>query len=312
MPYSKEVQDMIDQKAAEQRTMGPSFPMPRVRHNGEKGSWMVREVGPDDKLEPEEKEFPDISADGKWGGVILRVAFFAQSKYKPDVPFRKMTREFTDFKNERIELLKQTFGEKGRTETLRSFANYDDFKAQTIPKDEEGNLLASPYELRVALYVWNFKRKQVIRFAVGGSGRTEWFEYGRNKPSGEANILSIPWRMTFPDAKLLQEIKTIVSTHSTKTDKGLEYHRVSFRAGGRCTDEEIKEVFEMQARVNAWDKGWKEFHAKNKAEEVAETDTIAAVEEHFGIESEPMPVAAAHVPMQRDEEQEIRIEDIPF
>lgn len=302
---------MIDKRAAEERSAGPSFPMPRLRHNGETGKWSIREIEEGDKLSAETKDFTDVSESGKFGGVVVRIAWMAQSKYKKDVPFQKKTREFTDFKNEPIELLKQTFGEKGKVETVRTYANYQEFKDATIPKDEEGNLLASPYDLKAVIYLWHFKRKQVIKLICGGSGRSEWFEYTRNKPSGDPGILSTPWRTSFPTAQLLSQIKTVFASTASKTDKGLEYHRLSFSAAGMCNDEELKEVFEVEAKIKAWVDGWAKVNANRKEDG---KEAVAAIDEHIGIDhgSEPMPLAVAAGAMEKPEEEEINLDDIPF
>ena len=121
-----------------------------------------------------------------------------------------------------------------------------------------------PYDLKAVIYLWHFKRKQVIKLICGGSGRSEWFEYTRNKPSGDPGILSTPWRTSFPTAQLLSQIKTVFASTASKTDKGLEYHRLSFSAAGMCNDEELKEVFEVEAKIKAWVDGWAKVNANRK------------------------------------------------
>lgn len=312
MSYSPEVQAMIDKRAAEERTTGPSFPMPRLRHNGETGKWSIREIEEGDKLSAETKDFTDVNESGKWGGVVVRVAWLAQSKYKEGVPYQKKTREFTDFKNERIELLKQTFGEKGKTETVRTYANYAEFKDGTAYKDDEGNVTGSAYDLKVVLYVYHKARKQVIKLICGGSARSEWFEYMRNKPSGEPGMLSIPWKMSNPTAQLLSQIKTVFGTTASTTDKGLSYHRLSFSAVGMCNDEELKEVFEVEARIKAWVDGWNKVNAAKKMDESA--GIVNAIDEHIGVESVEIggaPKSMAHEPIDRPED-DIDLSQVPF
>lgn len=259
MNFSPEIQAQIDQKANAIHRTGPSFPMPRLTHNGETGEWFVREVE-GDKLAEEKTAF--VREDGgKWSGIVLRVAWMSQSKYKENSPFQKMTREFTDFKDEPIELMKRTFGPDGRTESVKTYPNYQAFKAASIPKDEDGNPGVSAYDLKVCLYIYHLGRKQVLRLVVGGSGRSEWFEYARNRASGDEGVMSVPWTLNQPTARLLEQVKTEFISTATKTDKGMAYHRLSFRAVSLCTEQELVEIWAMQDKLNEWVAGWEAVNA---------------------------------------------------
>ena len=326
MSYSPEVQARIDAKAAATRTRGPSFPMPRLRHNGETGEWLVREVDGDKNAEEVsvferegmvEKDLPGEKGatrkgmvGGVWSGVILRVAWMSQSKYKEGSSFQKMTREFTDFKNEPIELMKRVFGPAGKTESLRIYPNYQAFKTASMVKDEEGNELGSAYDLKAVLYVYHFTRKQVIKLVVGGSARSEWFEYARNKPSGDDGITSLPWQVTLPEAKLLEQVKTEFLTTPAKTDKGMEYYRLSFRTAGLCSEAEIAEAWEVQDKINDWVRGWEEVNKRMHADKaVAPASPVApaAIPGIPGTAAHAIATAAA-----REPEAEINLDDIPF
>jgi len=263
MQHSPEVQARLDAKAAQQRVGGPSFPMPRLRHNGETGEWMVREV--DGERNADEATKFETDKDGSWSGIVVAVAFMAQTKYKKDAVAQKMTREFTNFKNEPIELLKRTFGPEGKTEFLRTFPTYQDFKAASVLKDEEGNPSGSAYDLKVCLYVYHLERKQVVKLVVGGSGRTEWFAYDKmRRGASEEGTISTPWRMGVPGARLLEEVVTRFTTSKEKTDKGLEYHRLSFDATGYCPADRMAEVLDVADKIAAWSAEWKAINAKQK------------------------------------------------
>lgn len=298
MSYTPELQARINAKAAENRNgSGPSFPMPRLRHNGETGKWSIREVE-GDKLADETTDFKELD-NNRWEGVILRTAYMSQTKYKPNSPFTKKTREFTDFKNEPIEVLKQTFGENGKTESVKVFPDYQSFKAGTAMKDEDGNDMGSTFELKVVVYVYHLKRKEVIKFVFGGSARSEWFEYTRKKRSGDEGVISSPWCLHQPSAQLLEQIKTIFISTPAKTEKGLEYHRVSFLASDLLKEKDLKEVFEVQDKVNEWVKAWEKVNAKPEHETVY-SDLAAA------------GLINGHEASKDDFLKDIRTEDIPF
>lgn len=276
MQHSPEVQARLDAKAAQQRVGGPSFPMPRLRHNGETGGWMVREV----EGERNAKDMTPFETDksGAWLGIVVRVAFMAQTKYKKDAATQKMTREFTNFKTEQIELLKRSFGEEGKTEFVRTFPSYQDFKVASQLKDEDGNPAGSAYDLKVCLYVYHLERKQVLKLVVGGSGRTEWFGYDKSRGGAEPGSLSLPWRMGVPGARLLEEVVTRFTSTESKNDKGLPYHRISFDAVGFCPSERMAEVLDVSDKLAAWDAEWKAINAKQGAEPINMADVVKALD----------------------------------
>lgn len=297
------MQARIDARAASQRTTGPSLPMPRLRHNGETGEWLVKEV---EGSKNAEAATPFKTDGGKWSGAVLRVAYMSQTKYKKDAPSQKMTREFTDFRNEPIELLKRTFGESGRTESVKVFQNYQEFKAAGMLKDEDGNDAGSAYDLKVCLYVWHFGRKQVIKLVCGGSARSEWFEYTRGKASGDDLVVSKPWAMSQPRARLLEQVVTEFASSPAETAKGMKYHRLSFSAAGLCDDAQLSEVWERQDAVKAWVDGWNEVNRKAHAEEAAPTAVDLADPKG------PMPMGAARIVAERSRGDEISLDEIPF
>lgn len=310
MPNSPEMQAQIDARAAAQRISGPSLPMPRLRHNGETGEWLVREVegGKNAETVTPFKVTVSKDKDGKeigshFEGVVLRVAYMSQTKYKKDSAYQKMTREFTDFKTEPIELMKRVFGPAGKTETVKIFSNYQEFKAAGMLKDEDGQEAGSAYDLKVCLYVWHLERKEIIKLTCGGSARSEWFEYSRGKSSGDALVVSKPWIVSQPSAKLLDQIKTAFVSAPATTDKGMEYHRLSFSAVGMCSDTELKEVWEQQDIINAWVKGWADVNAKAK---------LAAPQVPHVNGNDPMPRSAAGSINEHAKGDEIDYDSIPF
>ena len=347
MPYSPEIQARIDAELAGSVSKGPSFPMPRLRHNGETGEWLVREVEGDknsdtvtvfDRPGMEEKVITNDKGEthngmvgGQWDGVVVRVAYMSQSKYKPDAVFQKFTREFTNWKTEPIEVMKRVFGPAGRTESVKTFANYQEFKAASMLKDEEGNEAGSAYDLKVVLYVWHPIRKQIVKLVVGGTARSEWFAYDKFYEQEEEGIVSSPWRVTVPGARHLQEVVTTFCMSEDETPKGLKYFRLSFAAQRFTSDDEMTEVLDVSRKVKNWVEAWAKVTEEKKAETapaaVASLEDInrmapqahavgASASVPAGVDPHaPMPMAAAMGPMPRrpePDDQEIRIEDIPF
>ncbi|MFA6018527.1 MAG: hypothetical protein WC776_05110 [Patescibacteria group bacterium] len=324
MTYSPEVQARLDAKS--NRSSGPSFPMPRLRHNGDTGEWLVREVvgdknaddvtvfdreGMKEAIAIDKKTGNQYKAmvGGSWKGVVLRVAFKAQSKYKPDAVVQKVTREFTSWKEEPIELMKRTFGSEGKTELLKTYLNYQDFKAGTMLKDEDGNPVSSPFDLKVCLYVYHLERRQTLKLECGGTARSEWFEYEKSKASGDGGIKSTPWKQSFPDAKVLDEIVTEFSSTLDKNAKGLEYHHLNFKAVGVVGEDRIVEVLDESDKIQAWVDAWKKVNAKpsSDADKLSKINSMAS--------EKPLPIIHVdeeETPFVRESKEEIRLEDIPF
>lgn len=333
MPYSPEVQARIDAQLASTTSKGPSFPMPRVRHNGETGEWFVREVEGDKNAEAVtvferpgtvDKELVNEKTGekhigkvgGEWSGVIVRVAFMSQTKYKPDAVYQKFTREFTNFKTEPIEVLKRVFGPAGKTESVKTFENYQEFKAASMLKNEDGEPAGSAYDLKACLYVYHLERKQVVKVVIGGTARSEWFAYNNFQDKEEEGIVSAPWRVTVPGSKHLEEVVTTFLSTPDKTPKGLEYHRLSFLGSRFTTNEEMLAVLDQQKKVADWVEGWKK--ATEKPEVAgASLDSINALAPKTALNmgqpvSEMQVNATIAASKSEPEEDEIRLEDIPF
>ncbi len=326
MSYSPEVQAKIDAKAAAQRAGGPSWAMARLRHNGETGEWVIRELN-GDKLADETTPFQcegatetQIKEDGKktrkglvggsWRGIVVRVAFMSQAKWKQDAVAQKMTREFTDFKNEPIELLRRVFGPAGQTTVLKTFANYQEFKEATMLKDEEGNPAGSAYDLKACLYVYHPVRKDVIKFVCGGSARSEWFEYVAYKASGNDGVVTVPFHVKLPSAKLLEEVLTEFVTTEAVNKKKMTYHRVSFNAISLLDEATLQEAWDIQGKLDEWVNAWKVINAmpsKSFGEQVMADAQVAH-------ESAPLPRSAARalVDQAGSDDDEIDVSQIPF
>lgn len=309
MEYTPEVQAMIDAEAGAQKKAGPSFPMPRVRHNGKTGEWSVREVDEAGKLAEATTPFEvERSKDGKetkWKGVVVRVAWMVQSKYKENSPSQKKSREFTDFKTEPIEVLKYTFGASGiPAKHLKTYANYQDLKAQTALKDDEGNPVSASYDLKAILYVYHFGRKQVLKLEVGGASRGEWFTYQSFKPvpaGGES--LSDSWAVTLEGEgiRLLKQIVTEFRTTPHINEAGLASDRLYFRTGNVLTSEELHEVMKVSDKLKMWVDGWKAVNAPKPAQNRGE-----------GADA-PMPVTVGLAATQGGpDEEQIDLDSIPF
>lgn len=320
MQYSADVQARLNAKNTHIMKRGLKFPMPRVQHNGETGEWVVREVDtkPDAKFENVEEKTVFETTDGAWTGVVLRVAFMSQTKYKEGASFNKFTREFTDWKNEPIELLKKTFGPEGKTETLKTFKSYGDFKLGTLLKDEDGNPAGSAFDLKVCLYVYHLQRKQVVKLVVGGSTRSEWFGFNAFKPldpEEEKKLLSRPWKVQYPN-ELLEQLMVEFRSTEAKTDKGMEYHRLSFHTDGFVPSEVMGDVLDMSDKVAAWVESWKVAKAASKPEgaSLEEINAQAPLPPAPPAEKPDGAVQTYSPELQRkvNEMQEIRVEDIPF
>lgn len=318
MPYSPETQAKLDALSVKNNTLGPSFPMPSLKHNGKTGEWMIREIV-DGKLSDVATVFErggmvetQVTDDngktrkgmvgGSWEGIVLRVAFKAVTKWKPEAVSQKMTREFTNFKEEPIELLKQVFGPAGQTTSLKTFANYQEFKKYGMLKDSDGNDIKSEFDLKVVLYVYETKRKEVLKIVAGGNARSEWFEYRNAKKSPTADgFFSTPQAVTHPGTQLFQ-VKTKFSSSQQKSKQGLPYSNLAFSTSSVLSENELLEVFPVIDRLDAWVKGWADVHAKSKEKLI----------EHTSVDTSPMPRSAAGSINEHAKGDEINLDDIPF
>lgn len=324
MAYSKEMQDKIDAKAAAQRTTGPSFPMPRLNHNGGTGEWMIREIVNgkladvvsvfnregmvEADIQEEGKKPRKGMVGGKWRGVILRHTNMCETKWKEGAVSKKFTREFTNFKTEPIEVMRTVFGPAGQTTSLKMYLNYQDFKEKNLLRDEEGNEAGSSFALKSVLYVYLFERKEVVKVLCGGSARSEWWEYLRFKPSGDERVKTIPFMVTEPSAKLVEQVMTEFVSTATVNPKGMPYHRLTFKSAGLLTEAELSEAWEVQERINEWVKAWAAITAHKNAEK-----EVMAASPASPSTASPMPKSAASaIAAQAVEEDEINLDDIPF
>ena len=294
--YSESVQSRINATKQQDSVSGPSLPMPRIRLHGENGQFLIRELL-DGKLKKEEELFAQSAETNKWGGVIIRVAYFVESEYQPNASQKEFTREFQSFTDEHVELLERTFGESGRTSHIKTYVDYKAFKEETVAKDHRGKVVSWPYGLKVALYVWNFSRGEIIKFTFGGSALSEWFSYTARSNRKNDNCLSEPWRR-LDGAEILQQVKTLFIANKAVNDKGKAYYRLSFEAHSICSDEEMSIVFDNETKVNDWANAWKKL--QKKTVEVTELP-VRTIGEMI---HEDLPANEA--------EQEIRLEDIPF
>jgi len=318
MSYSPETQAKLDALSVKNNTLGPSFPMPSLKHNGKTGEWMIREIV-DGKLSDTPTVFErsgmveaQVTDDngktrkgmvgGSWEGVVLRVAFKATTKWKPDATFQKMTREFTNFKEEPIELLKQVFGPAGQTTTIKTVANYQEFKKYGMLKDSDGNDIKSEFDLKVVLYVYDMKRKEVLKIVAGGNARSEWFEYRNSKKSPAADgFFSIPQAVSHPGTQLFQ-VKTKFNSTQQKSKQGLPYSNLAFSTSSVLTENELIEVFPVIDRLDAWVKGWADVHAKSKEKLMDQAPVNTA----------PMPKSAAATISEHAKGDDIDLSDCPF
>lgn len=291
----------------------PELAISRIRLHGNTGEWSESIADPEN--EGKYKDIPMANPDGSpvtdfFGGVILRIAFFAEYKgnWQPDgkggkknlSPIRRKTREFENFRDEQIELL--DFSD-GKTKTLKVFTDYPSFKDYSTPKDAEGNEGVSMYALKAAVYIFHLSLGKLYKLTVSGSSISEVFEYRNRKKSKTA--VTTPYALTFPDAVDLSQVKTVFTKNSHVNPAGGTSYFVSFRAAALCSDEEMKAVIEQDTKIQTWSDAWKAVQKK------ADKPIEERLNEHGMLASEVTPEDSGYVPPQTSE-QEIDVDSIPF
>ena len=183
---------------------------PGLRLNGKTGVFSRSEYNADSK----ETEFKDLE-EKSFDGVILAVRYLARWKWRENAVFSIGTKEFKDFKNERIELIKRE-NVAGAVPVSKFYANYAEFKETVASVDKETGESKSPFDLLVSLYV--LVNGEIIRFRGKGETRSAWFTYTQSVKSPKTVVTAIGASdlITERDGKAVP----VPYYHATFTSKG--------------------------------------------------------------------------------------------
>lgn len=153
----------------ENRAMKSSRPTPDgVKLNGNTGKFSRSKWNKDAK----KTEFFDMEP---FEGVVLAVRFFVKWKFNSNAKYDIRSKEFSEFRDEPIELLKIDLTNRGNEPTTKTYADYADMKAQNALPDPMTGAVKSPFDLFVSLYV--LTGGEVVRYRFKGDTRSAWFDF---------------------------------------------------------------------------------------------------------------------------------------
>jgi len=149
-----------------------SFPTPpAMKFHGDRG---IYSIGCRNK-ETKEFEFTDIGKE--WQGVVLAVRWFVRWKHDPNSTLDVRTKEFQNFTDERITLLKIDKQNRGGEAPSKDYQDYQAFKQSFVKEDEITGKKSSPYDLHFSLYI--LRGDTVVRYRGKGLTRSGWFDYSK-------------------------------------------------------------------------------------------------------------------------------------
>jgi len=298
------------------RTRGsniPELPITRLKLNGNTGDFLINI--PDPENEGKWKNVPMANPDGtpvldSFGGVILKVMYFAEKKTKWEdqgngkrictSKIKRVTREFENFRDEKIELLDISEGYPGKH--FKTYASYPEFKEATTLREEGEDEGTWGYTLKAQLYILQISTGTLLKMTVSGKSLSELFTYGSRKPVKDS--LTIPWLVKFSEAVDISQIKTIITKrkHARKISETAEAesYYASFTPAAICSDEEMEIVVEHAMKLQEYQDAWK---AVRKETPIEKVETVEAM---------PVIDALGDMGMIAPQGDDTPMEDIPF
>lgn len=249
-----------------------NFPQPPVMNL--KGNVGTYEISTWNK---ETKEKTVMPWPSKWKGSVLAVRYYSQLEYDADRTFNLRTREFSDFKEEPIELLRIS---KGETKVEKTYSSYQEFKLATTKTDEMTGKVSSSFQFFVALYILaaDETEPKVVKFTFKGDSRSNWFDFNKSYRTDE-----------FPAKALCQAIIEF-SSEEKKMTSGTSYYAATFKTVGLADGAWAEAVMHNTMDLMVWMNAWKTIN--KEPERQVPIEELATIQ----IEEEP----------------EIKIEEIPF
>lgn len=158
-----------EQEALNARSSRPSID--GLRLNGNTGKLSRSHYD----AEKKETTFIDLEHQ-EFDAIVLSVKFLAKWKFKEQAQFNIVTREFSDFKTERIEMIKRETVQ-GAESVSKFYENYGAFKEAVSMTDPETGEVKAPFDFWVSLYC--LVDGEVLRLRFKGDSRTKWFDYAK-------------------------------------------------------------------------------------------------------------------------------------
>ncbi|MCK9598064.1 MAG: hypothetical protein M0R37_12045 [Bacteroidales bacterium] len=293
--------------AAQEAEAGPSMPTPAtLKLHGNLGQFnVIRRV-------EKESQFSKVIGDSL-KVVILAVRYLAKWKYEEKAPVSVMTREFADF-NDPVTLLTIDNLNRDNEASERVYRSYADFKADVVTTDKITQKVKSPFDLYVSLYVLVPAHREVLTDKEGKEVG-EAFEV----PSSVMRLrVKGDGRSNFFDAKLPRAVSSVVvevgaekkeSPQKDKDGKALTYFAATFEVVGDVPTDKRSVVLSAMGDLKAW-MGF--YEAKRSGAAPAIAASVARPALPPATSSDEPPLEDMEPDYTRKDEEEIKIEDIPF
>lgn len=275
---------------ASQATLSPAKqPTPcGIKFHGDTGKYSLSYYDSQAK----ETKFKDM--ENSWSGVILAVRWLAKWKYAPESKHNIRTREFESFRDEPITLLKSERGNRERdAEVVETrYSDYNAFKTALAMQVPMTDTIKYPYDLVGSIYVYspdleNPQHGKVFRYRFSGTTRSAFFDYLKEGVSEFMTTFGVsgPFTMASKDAE--GKDKTYFTGTFSRSEVPVAMRLDVIRAA--------REI-----------KTWLDAAPGQKKRGGSFQDPTAPQELSGGI---PVP---SLMPIEAPEEEEIKVEDIPF
>jgi hypothetical protein len=238
-------------------------------------------------------------------GILIKVRMFLKLKFKyAEGKPKVVTNEFDSYSDDYLIFVKEKKREEGAKYEEVFVGNYKQVKEKYSLKNDQGKVEDKKLELHHAIYVLDIETGEIVRFDSTGLSRSHFFEYinsfsrrGLDKMSSTFTVIDSELSDTDFNGK---PRKTQIAAFSfTKSDQLTVDQLIKV--------EKIQIEFEKQLRER--DKMF-----GNAKEEIVPVDSVEQPEPQ-----KTLPVinlddeqASLGLPQDGDEEEEVRLEDVPF
>lgn len=180
-------------------------------------------------------------------GTIILYKYFVQWKYGTTPEGANvMSREFSSFKDEQIELLKIDYNQNNKTEVIGTWDNYSAFKKAKEKTDDVTGKESYPFDFWCTLYIYVEELGEVVRLKFKGDSRKEWFDYNSD------------FRRDMEDVEDICEITTSFGSVKAEMAKSANqteakfYYRASFDTVRLNTPEEMNSIMVATRFLIKW------------------------------------------------------------
>lgn len=288
----------------------------RIELAGKIGTW--NEDAYDRATKTYSKQVFQDYTDGSFTLSPLVVSSFCKWKYDEDAREGFETTEFLEMVDNPIKLYRITHAgasSKSTRELIRTYADYQEFKARHSVKDELTGKTKAPYDFFVCLYAYHHGSKRVVKIEMKGSSRAAWFDF-RSRLQG------------YEEIRAMCQAKVRVGKDQGVMKTGEDFFMAKFSFEGANTEKEmVEEIIPATKQLMAF------LAAKqneNKVEPAAIQPGLAEEAEAIVHEAHPaipaVPTEAqvreaamnlqdallAGAVKEKDPNNGIRLEDIPF